>query len=177
MIASIKLTKELIDGQNLIITPNWVSNGYWALRRSLLKNEYILTNSESIFGVDSIEGEDSLIENILENIFSSEKFFLRPARKTSWIILRRTSQKEKPEEYYLFKLDGFCVGIFFNRLYVENLGLEVLWVPGKNKFPSVNAKNKEKVSILLVPANVSETTIPWDQERSWVELRPLSIGD
>ena len=159
MIASIKLTKKLIDGQDLIVTPNWVSNGHWALRRLLLENEYVLADPEKALGVDSKEGEDSLIENILKDVFSSENPPVRPARKTSWVKTHEVSWKRKPEEYCLFELDEPRVGIFFNRLYVESLDLEALWVSGGSTSPSVNAEKKEEVSILLMPANLGEVTI------------------
>lgn len=44
----IKVTKALANGNGLIVSPGWITNGHWMLKRSRVTNQALLTSAETV---------------------------------------------------------------------------------------------------------------------------------
>ena len=137
MIGTIKLTKRLIDGQNLIITPDYVSNGHWLARRAVFKNGFVLADPKEALGVEYGEEENSYVERVLPK----QEELIRLAR-TGWFIECYVSHRGKaPYQFQLFATKD-NLGMFFNKVYVDGFGIETLWAPiSKGDDPSLYVSN------------------------------------
>jgi len=126
MISSVKLTKQLVNGKNLIISPTYVSNGHWLVRKSIFKNSFVLSDPLETLGVVHIEKDDGYLERVIEKAILEEN--LTRIDKTQWIQERKVYNKKSPMHFQLFVTED-DVGVLFNKKYIDAFGIETLWAP------------------------------------------------
>lgn len=143
----VKLTKQLINGKSLIISPSYVSNEHRLAHRAIFKNNYILSDPYEALKVRYTEEDDKYIERVLLQYKN-----LHQLSKTDWILEREIYGKKKLQQLQLFTTED-SKGMFFNKKYIDGFQIDVLWFTEEDGIisPAINAQNWEEASVAIMP--------------------------
>ena len=130
-----KITKKLINRQKLLISPNYVSNGHWLIRRKAIDNDFMLGDPKVAFNADSSIVEDSCLEVAFPAPGNHKRF-----TKTEWV--------NSWNKATLFQAGN--TGMLINTIYVDGFDLHDLWTP-KIGGPCFNAETWEEATVLIMP--------------------------
>lgn len=119
-----KLTKALFDNDCIIITPEWISNGHFMVKKSLFKGEAVLIDTYELFiswfgkhKRQEIGDEGEMLKKILPN------------KKTKLIEYKKTDWTWKDSNQIYESENGDL--IYISKYYSSILELDVLWSIGE----------------------------------------------
>ena len=146
MVSVVKLTKQLIGGKNLIISPTYVSNGHWLAYRNIFKNGFVLADPYEALNVAYGKEDDEYMEKVIprgEGLIRLDK--------TKWIVEDKLYGEKKPTQLQLFATEDNR-GIFFDKKYIDGFQVESLWIPQEGKCgPAIDAPTWEEALVAIMP--------------------------
>jgi len=152
MVNSVKLTKQLVSGKNLIISPTYVSNGHWLACRTIFKNSFVLADPYEALNVAYGEEDDEYMEKVI----LQRKDLIR-LDKTEWIVENKLYREKKPSQFQLFTTED-NKGIFFDKKYIDGFQVESLWISQEDWIsqegrhsPAINAPTWEEALVAIMP--------------------------
>jgi len=150
----VKIVKKIINKQPLFISPSWVTNGIWLIKKELIENEVFFdsaAHAETAFKCIASEKEDSYLEKS-SIVMEGTPFTL--FLKTDWLqeaiddpkILKRKFQSREGKE------------VFINELYVKAFDISEVY-QGDGKLNLLNdPKNPSMVFAGMKSNNEINTT-------------------
>ena len=146
MVNSVKLTKQLVSGKNLSISPTYVSNGHWLAYRTIFKNSFVLADPYEALNVAYGEEDDEYLKRAIPQ----GKDLIR-LDKTEWIVENKLYGEKKPRQLQLFATEDNR-GIFFDKKYIDGFYVESLWIPQEGKCsPAIDAPTWEEALVAIMP--------------------------
>lgn len=153
MYHEIKLNKRMF-GASVRVSPGWITNGHWAIKRSRVANQALYANEElASLHVYKNTRSTKIDDKVVDAVVPDCKGF-REFRCTDWVYVNTSINGE----CYLFMDKNKCPALF-NREYIDTFGLKSVYGNDKNK-SFTDVPKRDQVTIVIMPIDDKHTEYP-----------------
>jgi len=133
----------------IIITPNWISNSHWAVKKNLITNADDFKSEETIRKYFQISEDEEF--TFLE--FGDEKVeLLFPETREKHIKTNEIKTRQK--DYIQFKDYDNDHEVYFDPEYIELFKITKLWGSEKGVYVNIGKGGKGDPVFLIMPCNL-----------------------
>ena len=156
----ITLKKKIFDNDYVAIGENWITNGHWAIQKSLFIESALITTYESFIAwFGKAQRDHGNKDEAILRLLPQKKQELKEYKLTPWrCITARVFESEDNDI------------IFIDEVYADAFGIKSLWSLGKRE-PCYNAALPKDITIVVMPTRQDEKGLPIIKKQQGVSTK------
>ncbi|HEY2930874.1 MAG TPA: hypothetical protein VGK99_03940 [Acidobacteriota bacterium] len=144
----ITLKKKHFAGGSVYLTPGWISNGHWAIKRTWIKNNAVFASADTVSAFlgektsVTVKENDSMVESILDTVKDAQLDYV----KTDWV------HSKAGDDFNLLRVFKNCSGkAVFREDYIQ--AFEILSLVGTKPTDVFRSADSD---FLLMPCRLED---------------------